>query len=725
MADDSREDDIIERLADNAAEAEAPAALASAIDEARKKCSVQEDDKDGNNDAALHNDHAGRRLEVIENDDDAPLPTPWVAASCEAIEIDESAKKLSYVVEKGSDEASIKRSNKLELLMEEVFDENAPPMPAVGQLAASLEAAEAENESATKSSYLISNRDGGNVMHSNLEMIEGDDENAPPMPIAQLATSLEAIENEGNSKQSFLLEHTEDAGQAQPMRPPPAPSNTRLVDSFSHMTLSHPTPISTLPSIPIDSTENLIPPPFFVLEATLVDDVVYDAIPVQADDDLEQEKSHPVSWWTRLRILYALVGLALGAVAVALGIKNRSGKNTNPTAANLIWKPRGQRLVGRMADDGLGSSASLSANGNILAIGNDPNVDGPCYVRLYFWSSKGSKWEKIGNDIVNDRVDRRSGCSVSLSGDGKTLAMGSEENDESPGHVTLYSIDTASWRRLENISGESLADSFGFSVSLSDDGRTLAVGAIRNSKNGSQSGHVRIFHMDDSRSEWTQLGKAIDGESESDFSGHSVSLSADGSVVAIGSPQIENYLPGKVRVYNWKDGSRWEKRGKDLVGDQPGDNFGISVSISGDGEIVAVGSCGTGGDDRKGYARIYYIVDDDWQRKGVDLNGTFSGGAFGQRVFLSRDGSIFAVSDPSAVAENKTEKKMFGGLVRIYGFNNSTSHWIQRGSDINGEAQLDFSGRGLSLSADGKIVAIGSPYGDEGKGTMRVFSIEN
>ena len=101
--------------------------------------------------------------------------------------------------------------------MEEDANEIAPPVP-VGQLAASLEAVEAESESLKKSSYVINIKDGRNAMlHSSLELIEGDDENAPPVPIAQLASSLDAIENDSNSKKTFLPEHLEAAGQDQPV----------------------------------------------------------------------------------------------------------------------------------------------------------------------------------------------------------------------------------------------------------------------------------------------------------------------------------------------------------------------------------------------------------------------------------------------------------------------------------------------------------------------------
>ena len=67
--------------------------------------------------------------------------------------------------------------------------------------------------------------------------------------------------------------------------------------------------------------------------------------------------------------------------------------------------------------------------------------------------------------------------------------------------------------------GESSGDFSGSSVSLSGDGNTVAIGTPYNDDNGSNSGHVRIF--ENSGGSWTQVGQNIDGESSVDYSGHS------------------------------------------------------------------------------------------------------------------------------------------------------------------------------------------------------------
>ena len=94
----------------------------------------------------------------------------------------------------------------------------------------------------------------------------------------------------------------------------------------------------------------------------------------------------------------------------------------------------------------------------------------------------------------------------------------------------------------QDIDGRSAGDKSGLSVSLSGDEETVAIGAPDNDGiNGTNSGHVRAYKWDDSLStpDWVQMGQNIDGEAEDDWSGVSVSLSGDGETVAIGAPRNE------------------------------------------------------------------------------------------------------------------------------------------------------------------------------------------
>jgi hypothetical protein len=68
---------------------------------------------------------------------------------------------------------------------------------------------------------------------------------------------------------------------------------------------------------------------------------------------------------------------------------------------------------------------------------------------------------------------------------------------------------------------------------MSSDGSTLAIGSWQNDGNGSNSGHVRVYNYNGTA--LNQAEQDIDEAAASDLSGYSVSLSFDGDIVAIGA----------------------------------------------------------------------------------------------------------------------------------------------------------------------------------------------
>ena len=172
------------------------------------------------------------------------------------------------------------------------------------------------------------------------------------------------------------------------------------------------------------------------------------------------------------------------------------------------------------------------------------------------------------------------------------LAIGAFLNDgngEDSGHVRIYAWNGSRWlQRGEDINGEAAGDS-SFAVSLSSDGSVIAIGAYLNDGNGEESGHVRIYGWDGDN--WLQRGEDIDGKAAGYTLGLSVTLSSDGDTVAIGAPESLSAAEGSgggdlVRVYDW-DGEGWLQRGVDINGEVLA---GWSVSISSDGNVLAIGT---------------------------------------------------------------------------------------------------------------------------------------
>ena len=156
-------------------------------------------------------------------------------------------------------------------------------------------------------------------------------------------------------------------------------------------------------------------------------------------------------------------------------------------------------------------------------------------------------------------------------------------------------------------------------------GNTIAVGAINNDGNGDNSGHVRVYQW--SGTAWTQLGGDIDGEAAGDNSGVSISLSTDGKTLAVGADKNDSANgsdAGHVRVYDWS-GSQWVQRGADIDGENAQDFSGVAVDLSGDGQSLMVGATdndGAGTD--AGHARVFDWSGSRWVQRGADIDSVFA-----------------------------------------------------------------------------------------------------
>ena len=85
---------------------------------------------------------------------------------------------------------------------------------------------------------------------------------------------------------------------------------------------------------------------------------------------------------------------------------------------------------------------------------------------------------------------------------------------------------------------------------------------------------------------WSQVGSNLDGESSGDQAGNSISLSKNGSIIAIGSPQndVNGSNSGSVRIYENIDNT-WEQIGSDIYGETKSEQSGTSLSISEDNSV--------------------------------------------------------------------------------------------------------------------------------------------
>ena len=384
----------------------------------------------------------------------------------------------------------------------------------------------------------------------------------------------------------------------------------------------------------------------------------------------------------------------------------------------------GADIDGEAAGDLSGNAVSISADGSIVAIGarnNSGNGTSAGHVRVYQYTA--GAWVQLGADIDGEDAGDLSGYSVSISANGSTVAIGTPYNgvnDNNAGHVRIYKYATGAWTQLgADIDGKAANDNSGCSVSMSADGVRVAIGASGSGGNGVSAGQVRIYEY--ASGTWTQLGADINGEAAGDNCGYSVSLSADGSMVAIGAVNNDGNgnNAGHVRIYKYTTGA-WIQVGADIDGEAADDRSGISVSLSADGSTVSIGAIFNNGNGASaGHVRVFRYLAGSWTKLGADIDGEAADDYCGNAVSMSANGSIVAIG-----AYANDGNGAFAGQVRVYQF--TTSTWTQLGADIDAEAAGDLCGYSVSVSANGSLVAIGA-YVNDGNGNnaghVRVYQM--
>ncbi|MDB2319816.1 flagellin, partial [Porticoccaceae bacterium] len=405
-------------------------------------------------------------------------------------------------------------------------------------------------------------------------------------------------------------------------------------------------------------------------------------------------------------------GYMAHASAAPTLIQTTAPVSSETPSASGTWTQRGADIDGANAGDYGGFSVSMSADKNTIAMSAVHRSTGGIntgQVRMFDWN--GSAWIQRGSDINGEAAGDKAGWSISLSTDGNTIAIGARYNDgggSNAGHVRIYDWSGGAWtQRGTDIDGESSGDEMGQSVALSSDTNTLVVGSPWNDGAGANSGSVRVYDWNGTA--WNQRGTDIDGESSNNYNGQSVSISANGSIIAMGAVK-NNGNAGHVRIYSW-DGSAWVQLGADIDGETAGDEIGQSIALTADGNSIVMGAqFNDGGGSNSGHARVFDWNGSDWVQRGTDIDGERSGDYSGISVSITDDGNSIAIG-----ARGNDDGGSGAGQARVYNWDGSA--WVQRGSDIDGESSGDGSAQSLKVSGDGITLAVGALYNDNSNGS--------
>jgi hypothetical protein len=370
-------------------------------------------------------------------------------------------------------------------------------------------------------------------------------------------------------------------------------------------------------------------------------------------------------------------------------------------------------------------------------------------------SRSGTSWKKVGNIGGEEGFDR-SGQSVSISEDGTTVAIGAPENSSpnssSPtnfnsGHIRVYKykkynsediekynhisllsnndkpiiitpnnsqpiIGNNYWTQLgSDISGLAANDQLGRNhkcISLSLDGLTLATGSTYFEENGSvnqSEGVVIIWQYDTTQESWLKKGSPIQGAQDDEMIGLSVSINGDGNIVAF-SRDVGNNIGCDVYEFNTENSS-WIQKGLSFG------EGGKQISLSKDGLSALVTSF-----DRTNI-RVYHFVNNIWTIKGNDF--TSAGNI--------KDSSMNYNGSTISICSTSTDNLI---TIEIFNFDNEKSIWTNKGNVIHLQSQdqtIVFGGHTtvLKLNNDGSTLIVGSRAydGDIGDiGLVEVFEFQ-
>jgi hypothetical protein len=375
----------------------------------------------------------------------------------------------------------------------------------------------------------------------------------------------------------------------------------------------------------------------------------------------------------------------------------------------------GTEIYGENDEDFFGQSLSLSENGKILAISSrnsDINGTDRGYVKVY--KNNNGDWEQIGVTLYGKKDYDYFGSCISMSADGKILAVSSVQNNSllmGNGYVQIFrNIRDTFVADSSVIKGSYYGGQFGVGLSLSPDGDVVAIGASL--ENG---GTIRVFKYINNN--WIQFSEKI--SSKKDFENLGLSVSIDSSNKYLSA--VYSWLnpdwssKGGMRIYNFID-SNWVQIGNDIEGIGSYDKSGHTTSITNNGLYVATSAIFRVKDGKCNYClSVFKNVNNQWVHEQIDVLDDFF--ASQSSISFSKDGKVLVVGH--SLYDSKT------GQVRAY--RQVGNNWVQIGDNINGRAKGNLAGY-IALSADGTTIAIGSPNdsinGDR-KGSVSVFSIHD
>jgi trimeric autotransporter adhesin len=320
-------------------------------------------------------------------------------------------------------------------------------------------------------------------------------------------------------------------------------------------------------------------------------------------------------------------GAQFATGAAYLFLRPTDGRGWNSIYPNYYKAKLLARDSDRLANTSiLGVSVDITRDGGYVVIGargvswiaGTPTTPGAAYLfkrPANGWGSTAvqTDWAKLTpTPAANVNEDGTFGTSVTISGDASSIVVGSPRhqlNGSYVGAAYLFYPRGSGWddtRESQKIVGTNISF-FGYAVSLSDDGRTLAVGSWNEAPAGGSSTRSGVVHVlartpqPDSPDIFAEVArlKASDGIAD-DRLGFAVGIDGAGNTIVAGAPvgSTDEYPAahkGSAYVFT-KPAGGWANQllsetAKFTASDgYPNDSFGLSVDISVDGKTIVAGA---------------------------------------------------------------------------------------------------------------------------------------
>jgi hypothetical protein len=290
-----------------------------------------------------------------------------------------------------------------------------------------------------------------------------------------------------------------------------------------------------------------------------------------------------------------------------------------------------------------GWAGDMSPDRNMVALSSPwggIRYSGSGITRVFKFENR--DWVQVGQTIEGDGPGERSGSSISLSSDGKYVAIGTSSYSNNLGKVSVYQLDdNDNWiRKGEQIFPVGVSsNSFGSVLKLFNNGNSIVIGSAIGVPVSGRS-ITKIFDFKDGFWQERQASSSLFYNGSG--TGNSLALNAAGDILAIGTPDADGGK-GRVDIFT-ADGDDWQPLGNTIWGSKEGARMGFKIAISDEGTRLAVDYYA----EQEDYKNVSFfeLQDNTWELIGETIvSRNFEGGIFGGDIALSGDGKTFATTE--------------------------------------------------------------------------------